>query len=166
MLTDAAALDLVARYRAGVSHVDDALAGATDADLDRRSDEPGAWCARQVVHHLADSETNSYVRLRRLLAEPAPTIIQGYDEAHWAQVLHYDRPIDASLAVFRAVRAASSELLGTLTDADLDRTGTHSESGTYSLRDWLEIYADHAEAHADQIRAARAATATGAAPTA
>ena len=158
MLTDTAALDLVARYRAGVAHVDAALAGATDADLDRRADEPDAWCARQVVHHLADSETNSYVRLRRLLAEPAPTTIQGYDEAHWATVLHYDRPIEASLAVFRAVRAASSELLDTLVDADLERTGVHSESGTYSLREWLEIYADHAEAHAAQIRTAIAGT--------
>jgi hypothetical protein len=158
MLTDTAALDLVARYRSGVAHVDAALAGATDADLDRRADEPDAWCARQVVHHLADSETNSYVRLRRLLAEPAPTTIQGYDEAHWATVLHYDRPIEASLAVFRAVRAASSELLDTLVDADLERTGVHSESGTYSLREWLEIYADHAEAHAAQIRTAIAGT--------
>ena len=44
-----------------------------------------------VVHHLADSETNSYLRLRKLLAEDGPTL-QGYDEAHWAEVLHYDRP--------------------------------------------------------------------------
>ena len=155
MLTDPAALALVDRYRAGVALVDEALAGATDADLDRRGPAPDDWCARQVVHHLADSETNSYVRLRRLLAEPAPTTIQGYDEAHWAAVLHYDRPIAASMAVFRAVREASAELLGTLVDADLERTGVHSDSGTYALRDWLEIYADHAESHAAQIRAAR-----------
>jgi hypothetical protein len=155
MLTDASALDLVARYRAGAAHVDAALAGAAEADLDLRSAGPDSWCARQVVHHLADSETNSYIRIRRLLAEPAPTAIQGYDEAHWADVLHYDRPIAASLAVFRAVRAASSELLDTLVDADLQRSGSHSDSGTYSVRDWLAIYADHAEAHAAQIRAAR-----------
>jgi hypothetical protein len=53
------------------------------------------------------------------------------------------------------VRAASSELLVTLVDADLQRSGSHSDSGTYSVRDWLAIYADHAEAHAAQIRAAR-----------
>jgi hypothetical protein len=155
MLTDPAALSHVARYRAGVARVEEALAGADDAALDRRGPGPDDWCARQVVHHLADSETNSYVRLRRLLAEPAPTVVQGYDEAHWAQVLHYDRPIEASLAVFRAVRAASAELLDTLDDADLERAGTHTDSGPYTLRDWLEIYAAHAEDHADQIRAAR-----------
>ena len=155
MLTDPAASSLVARYRAGVRLVEEALAGADDAALDRRGPGPDAWCARQVVHHLADSETNSYVRLRRLLAEPAPAVLQGYDEAHWAQVLHYDRPIAASLAVFRAVREASAELLDTLSDDDLARAGTHTDSGPYTLRDWLDIYAAHAEDHAAQIREAR-----------
>ncbi len=154
MLTDPAALGLLARYRAGADLVDAALADADDAALDRRATSD-AWCARQVVHHLADSETNSYVRLRRLLAEPAPTTIQGYDEATWAQVLHYDRPIAASLAVFRAVRAASSELLDTLVDADLALAGVHTGSGGYTLLEWLEIYADHAESHAAQIAEAR-----------
>jgi hypothetical protein len=156
MLTDPDALALVDRYRAGVGLVEAALAGADDAALDRRPDRDDAWCARQVVHHLADSETNSYVRIRRLLAEPLPTTIQGYDEARWAEVLPYDGPIDAPLAVFRAVRASTSRLLDSLVDADVDRTGTHSESGTYSLREWLEIYADHAEAHAAQIAEALA----------
>jgi hypothetical protein len=155
MLTDPTALVLFTRYREGVALVDDALAGASAADLDRRPAGLDAWCARQVVHHLADSETNSYVRLRRLLAEPAPTSVQGYDEATWARVLHYDRPIEASLAVFRAVRVSSAEILDTLDDADLARAGTHTDSGAYTLLDWLEIYADHAEAHAAQIREAR-----------
>ena len=156
MLTDPDVLALIARYRAGVGLVDAALAGADEAALDRRPARDGAWCARQVVHHLADSETNSYVRIRRLLAEPLPTTIQGYDESRWAEVLPYDGPIDVPLAVFRAVRASSSRLLDSLVDADLERTGIHSESGTYSLREWLEIYADHAEAHAAQIREALA----------
>jgi hypothetical protein len=155
MLTDPDALDLVARYRAGVTLVDDALSGADDAALDRRPTAPGSWSAREVVHHLADSETNSYVRLRRLLAEEAPTSIQGYDEATWARVLPYDGPIDAPLAVFRAVRLSTGLLLEHLTDADLAKAGQHTDSGPYSVRDWLRIYADHAEAHAAQIREAR-----------
>ncbi len=107
-----------------------------------------------VVHHLADSETNSYLRLRKLLAEDDAQI-QGYDEARFAEVLHYDRPIEHSLAVFGAVRASSGELLDRLTDDDWARTGTHSESGVYSVEDWLAIYADHAMDHAEQIARAR-----------
>lgn len=129
-----------------------AIAGATDEELDRQAD--GEWSARMVVHHLADSETNSYLRLRKLLAEDGPRV-QGYDEERYAQVLHYDRPIEHSLDVFRAVRASSAELLDRLTPGDWERAGTHSESGPYSVADWLDIYVDHAEAHAGQIVRAR-----------
>lgn len=103
-----------------------------------------------IVHHLADSETNSYLRLRKLLAE-SDTQIQGYDEAQFARVLHYDRPIERSLEVFRAVRDSTSELLDLLGDDDWGRAGSHTEYGVYSVEGWLEIYADHAIVRADQI---------------
>jgi len=144
---------LIDRYRNGVSAVKDALAGVTEEELDRRTDD--VWSSRMVVHHLADSETNSYVRLRQLLAQDDARL-QGYDEAEFARTLHYDRPIETSLAVFEAVRASSGELLEDLSEDDWSRAGTHSESGRYSVEDWLTIYADHAEAHADQITRARA----------
>jgi hypothetical protein len=151
--------ELVERYTRGVALVDAALAGATPEDLDRRHGSD--WSARMVVHHLADSETNSYLRLRRLLVEPAPTLIQGYDEAAWAAdpVLGYETlPIEQSLAVFRAVRAATSVLLLRITPSDMEREGTHTESGSYSLRLWLTLYAEHAEQHASQIVRAREIT--------
>ena len=148
--------ELLERYRAGVGEVEGALAGAGEAELDAVPAD-GEWSARMVVHHLADSESNSYVRVRTLLAEDAP-LIQGYDEGLFARRLHYDRPVEASLAVFRAVRASTVELLDQLEDEDWDRAGTHSESGHYSMDDWLQIYADHAFDHAEQIRRARRAT--------
>jgi hypothetical protein len=157
---DADVTKLIDRYRLGVAAVDAALEGATEAELDRRVDR--GWSARMVAHHLADSETNSYLRLRKLLAEDSPTII-GYDEAHYAEVLHYDRPVEASLAVFRAVRASTAELLDRLQPEDLERTGYHTESGPYSVRTWLEIYAGHAEDHAAQILRARAGLAAASA---
>ena len=141
------------RYRTGVADLEDALAGGTDADLDRPQ-PAGEWTARQVVHHLADSESMAYIRLRRLIAEDDP-VIHGYDEPEWARRLHYDRPIDASVEVVTAVRAASLQLLESLTAEEWARTGTHSESGAYSVDRWLEIYANHTHDHADQIRRAR-----------
>jgi hypothetical protein len=145
---------LVARYRAGYAEVEAVIRGATDEQLDSRP-APGEWSAREVVHHLADSETMATTRLRRLLTEADPEI-QGYDEARFAEVLHYDRPIAGSLALLRAVRDASAELLDLLTEADLERTGTHSESGPYGVRIWLETYLAHTSDHADQIRGALA----------
>ncbi len=141
-------------FRLGFRAVEDALAGITDEGLDRRPPS-GDWTPREVVHHLADSEATAYVRLRRLIAEDSPEI-QGYDEPEYARRLHYDRPVTSSLAVLQAVRSASLELLEALTPDEWQRAGTHSESGPYTVDDWLRIYASHSHDHADQIRGARA----------
>jgi len=143
---------LLDRYATGFAEVADALDGATDEELDRHG--PSGWSSRMVVHHLADSEANAYVRLRRLIAEDDPRIV-GYDEEEWSRRLHYDRPIETSLEVLQAVRGASEQLLRTLTDDEWARTGTHTESGSYSVDEWLGIYAGHSPDHADQIRRAR-----------
>ena len=77
--------------------------GLTDSELDKLQTD--SWTARQVIHHVADSEAQSYARLRRLIAEPG-TVIQGYNEAVWGenQTLGYEElPIENSLAVFVAV---------------------------------------------------------------
>lgn len=144
---------LLDRFRSGHDDVVDALGGISAAELDRHP-AGGGWSARQVVHHLADSEATAYVRLRRVIAEDAPRIA-GYDEPEFARRLHYERAIEPSLAVLAAVRAASLQLLESLTADEWLRAGTHEESGPYSVDDWLRIYASHSHDHADQIRRAR-----------
>jgi len=143
---------LIDRYREGPAAVRAALADADPAALDA-SPAPDAWSARQVVHHLADSETMSAIRLRRLLGEDDP-VIAAYDENEFARRLHYDRPLDLSLALFDAVRASNAELLAALGDTEWARTGTHSDDGAYGVERWLEIYARHGHDHAEQIREA------------
>jgi len=150
---------LIEQYANGYQAVLEALAGATEAELDARPG-PGRWSAREIVHHLADSEMTSAIRLRRLLVEADP-LIQGYDQDAFARRLFYDRPIGASLDAFRAARASTVEILRRMNDADWARSGRHSESGPYGPVDWLRIYAAHAHGHAEQIRLARA---TGTSP--
>jgi hypothetical protein len=144
---------LLATYRSGHAAVLAALEGITGEELDRRP-AGGGWSAREVCHHLADSEMTSAIRLRRLLAEDDP-VISGYDEEAFARRLHYDRPIEPSLEAFRWARETTAAILERLTEDDWARTGTHADSGPYGVETWLEIYADHGEAHAAQIRAAR-----------
>ena len=143
----------LARLRSGHDDVVAALAAITPTELDRPQ-RSGGWTARQIVHHLADSEATAYVRLRRVLAENEP-VIAGYDEPEWARRLHYDRPIEPSLAVLRAVREASLQLLEALSPDEWQRSGSHVESGPYTVARWLQIYSEHAHDHANQIRAAR-----------
>ena len=148
-------VQLVERYKAGYDEVVRALDGITEAELDFRPG-PGKWSPRDVVHHLADSEMTSAIRLRLLLAEDNPTIV-GYDQEAFARELFYDRAIEDSLAAFRAARATTAAILERLTDEQFARTGTHTEVGQYGVERWLEIYAAHAHGHADQIRRARRA---------
>jgi hypothetical protein len=148
---------LIAQYRDGYAAIAEALLKITPKELDARPG-PGRWSAREIVHHLADSEITAGVRLRRLLAEDRPHIL-GYDQDEFARRLHYDRPHEASLELFRSVRESTAELLERLQPADWLREGTHSESGRYTVETWLKIYADHAHKHARQIREARGAAA-------
>lgn len=151
-MTPADRAALLERYRDGYAAVAAAVAAAGPDRLDVAAG--GGWTARQVVHHLADAELTSGVRLRRLLAEDEP-VIAAYDENAYAEVLRYAaRPVEAALPLIEAVRAATADLLGTLTEEQWARTGTHTEAGAYGVEEWLRVYAAHPYDHAAQIRAA------------
>jgi len=143
---------LITRYKEGHRAVVDAFRGIADEELDRSAS--GEWTPRQIAHHLADSEMMSGIRLRRLITEDNP-VIQGYDEADFAMKLTSDRPIAPSLEVMRYVRESSAQILDRLSEAEWHRAGTHSESGPYSVEDWLTIYAAHGHDHAAQITRSR-----------
>ena len=112
------------------------------------------WSARQIIHHLADSEAQSYARIRRLVAEPEGSVIQGYDEGAWAECekLGYkDAPVENSIAVYAAVRAGSLDVLKRLEESDLLKFGEHSESGKFTIEKWLVNYTKHPLDHGDQL---------------
>ena len=148
---------LIAQYKDGYRVVSEALVKVTPEELDA-SPAPGKWTARQIIHHLADSEMTAAVRFRLLVAEDRPAS-KCYDQDRFADRLHYERSHEASLELFRAARASTAELMGCLEEADWLREGTHSEVGRFGLDTWLRIYAPHAHRHAEQIRIARRTTA-------
>jgi len=144
--------DRIAEYRAATNAFEEQVAALDQLKLDAK--HPEGWSPRQVIHHLADSEAQSYARLRRLVAEPAGSNIQGYDEWAWAArpALGYETdPIETPLAVFSAVRAGSFNVLQHLTEADLARYAEHSERGRFTLDDWLRIYSKHPLDHGEQL---------------
>ena len=143
---------LIRTYKDGHRAVMEAMRGVSDEELDRSAS--GEWTPRQIAHHLADSEMMSAIRLRRLLTEPHARL-QGYDEAEFARRLTSDRPIQPSLEAMRWARESTAQLLDRLTADDWRRTGTHEESGPYSVETWLTIYAAHGHDHADQIKRSR-----------
>ena len=141
---------LIERYARGPAHLKVALATVPPEAMKWRP-APGEWSAHEVVCHCADSETNSYARIRYLVAETDPTIV-GYHQDRWAITLDYHaHPLEPALATVDAVRANTTALIRRLPDAAWARAGTHTESGPYTAEDWLRIYAEHLEIHADQI---------------
>ena len=143
---------LIQTYKDGHRAVVEAFHGITDDELDRSAS--GEWTPRMIAHHLADSEMMSAIRLRRLVAEDDP-VIHGYDEAEFARKLTSDRPITPSLEAMRYAREATAQILERLSADEWLRTGTHSESGSYSVETWLTIYAAHGHDHAAQVKRSR-----------
>src|SRR5690242_13054216 len=153
-MTPEARQQLIAQYKDGSEEVSRNLADFPQNSLTAHP-IPGKWSAAEIVHHLADSETTSALRLRKLLVEDRP-VIQGYEQVRWAERLRYnERDMAPALDAFRAARDTTLQLLRAMDDADWGRSGTHSESGAYGAEDWLRIYAEHAHQHAGQIRRLR-----------
>jgi hypothetical protein len=146
--------ELIAEYAAGYDEVIRALENFP-ADSLSAHPLPEKWSACEIIHHLADSEMTSALRLRKLLTEEHP-IIHGYDEAFYAKRLNYnERDIAPALEAFRASRSTTVQILKTMTEEDWQRQGWHTESGLYSAEKWLRLYAAHAHNHAAQIRRLR-----------
>lgn len=122
---------LIEQYTAGYTEVANALKNFP-ADKLTANLIPGKWSACEIVQHLADSEMNSALRLRKLLAEDHP-VIQGYDQELYAARLRYnERDLNPALAAFRYARETSAQLLAPMTEEDWQRDGWHTESGLYT----------------------------------
>jgi hypothetical protein len=145
--------ELISRYREGPSVLAHAVSRLTERQLDHKPSD-GGFSAREVIHHTADSEMTSAIRLRRLVAEDRPQIT-GYDPDVFAARLHYtSRPVQPSLDAIKAARQSTLSILESLSEAEWDRAGIHNEMGEYSIDTWLEVYAAHCHDHADQVRRA------------
>ena len=123
---------LMAQYAAGYDEVARSLEGFPAEQLTAHPIN-GKWSACEIVQHLADSEMNSAIRLRRLLAENRP-VIQAYDQEDYATRLKYnERDIAPALDAFRGARATSVQILSRLSDDDWQREGWHPESGRQQM---------------------------------
>lgn len=146
---------LIEQYAAGYQVIMAALDAITPAEWEAR-EGPAEWCPREIVHHLGDSEMDGAGRIRMIVAERKP-VLTGWDADRWVEVLYSaERPVESSLAAFKAAREATLPLLRLMTEAQWQLVGTHSEFGHFSAEDWLSFYGTHADDHADQIRRARA----------
>jgi uncharacterized damage-inducible protein DinB len=113
---------------------------------------PGGWTVRQLVHHVADSHMNAYVRLKLALTEDEP-LIKPYFEAKWAE-LHDSKtePVEVSLNLLDSLHRRWVDVLRSMTPADFSRVMRHPEwPEPMSLDDQLTLYAWHGKHHLAHI---------------
>jgi uncharacterized damage-inducible protein DinB len=131
-----------------------AVAGLSEIELDTPY-RPGGWTVRQVVHHLADADTNWYIRTKLALTETQPAI-KPYDEAAWAELPDARTgPTEPSLVIFEKLHERWVLLFHSLTAEDWARKFQHPERGVLDL-DYILVsmvwHARHHTAHITELR--------------
>ena len=142
--------ELIAMIEGAPTDLGTTVGGLSPAQLDTLYRN---WTIRQIVHHVADSHVNSYIRFKWTLTEERPTI-KAYDEGRWA-ALGDSRTGDvgAPLALLEGLHARWAQLLRSMTEAQFARSFLHPENGqTVSLNAALCYYAWHGKHHTAQIR--------------
>ena len=131
----------------------EAVEGLEDTQIDTPYRE-GGWTVRQVVHHIADSHLNSYVRFKLALTEFEPEI-KPYDEAAWAALPDSQMPVDVSLTLIWALHQRWVELLESMTEKDFQKKFVHPERGVQDLATTLALYDWHSRHHTAHITSLR-----------
>lgn len=134
--------------------LESAVKGLTGDQLDTPYRD-GGWTVRQVVHHLADSHMNAFVRMKLTITEDHPTL-KPYDQDAWAALPDtVGMPIGVSMEILRGLHERWCALLDAVPEADWHRAALHPEQGEITLESFLTTYAGHGEKHVEQIMGLR-----------
>jgi hypothetical protein len=114
--------------------------------------EPKEWSVHEIIIHLADSETNSALRARKLIVEPGETLM-GYDQDQWAVKLNYhEQDIEDALEATRIARKTTYALLKRQPEEIFTHWIKHPQmEGQYTFEKWINIYSAHIPGHIEQI---------------
>lgn len=151
-LTPAERKDALAAIRALPAALRAAVQGLSDAQLDTPYRDDG-WTLRQVVHHVADSHMNAYVRVKLALTEVNPTV-KPYEEGRWAELPDQGLPPELSLNLLECLHMRLMTVLDGVTD--FTHQWTHPAQGRmYTIDTLLGMYAWHGRHHVAHITGLR-----------
>lgn len=136
-------------------HLENAILNLDDMQLETPYRE-GGWTIKQVVHHIADSHMNAYIRFKLGLTEDNP-VIKTYNEVAWAEMIDTKKiPINISLTLLHALHIRWFEIIKNMSSADLERTVVYPEQNKkMTIWDLLGMYAWHGKHHIAHITGLR-----------
>lgn len=144
-------IELLQEYKNGSSVLREALT-KLPAEILKYKPGPNRWSVHEIVIHLADSEVQSHVRCRMILAEPG-TMIVNHEEHQWSVALNYpERDLDEALDMISLVRSANFNLLQSVPESSWQNYCVHSVRGNVTLDDWLRTYVNHIPHHIGQMQ--------------
>ena len=137
-------------------HLENAILNLDDMQLETPYRE-GGWTIKQVVHHVADSHMNAYIRFKLGLTEDKP-VIKPYDESAWAEMIDTKKiAINVSLTLLHALHVRWLEILKNMSGSDLEKTVIHPEhKKEMTIWELLGMYAWHGKHHVAHITGLRA----------
>ncbi len=154
-ITPSLRAEQIATLRQLPAKLREAVAGLNDAQLDTPYRE-GGWNSRQVVHHVADSHANSFIRFKLALTEDWPTI-KAYDEAAWAELADSRTlPVAISLQLLDGLHTRWVAVVESMREADFEKGYIHPKMGRQTLSQALALYAWHSRHHTAHITGLRA----------
>ena len=146
----------IEEYRAGPAVLRKAVAGMTREQLIARP-IPGKWSTLEVVCHLADFEIVCADRMKRIIAEEEPAMINGDPDLFAARLAYHGRDLEEELSLVELVRRQVARILGSLAEGDFQRHGIHSEYGPLTLETVLMRITNHIPHHVRFIEEKRKA---------
>jgi hypothetical protein len=118
---------------------------------------PGEWSAAFILHHMCDGDLHFATRYLNNLAENSPDIFPFNEDIYPDRINYAKRDPGASLAAIEGIFQATKNILAIIPEGDWFRTSVHAERGVLTLADMVSIAAGHSKAHAEQLRAVKAA---------
>jgi len=141
---------LIRAYTDGPRLLEAAVTGLSDQEL-RFKPGPEHWSILESVVHLTDADLVAATRLRYVLAQPGSTLV-SFDQDAWATALHYSsQALTPALALFRAVRASTGELLRSAPADAWGYAGVNTQSGPQTVEFIVNRFVEHLEGHVKTI---------------
>lgn len=148
----------IKKYEAEIRSLPEELKKASENLTDEQLDTPyreGGWTIRQLIHHIADSHLNGYIRLKWALTEDEP-LIKTYEQTEWVKLPDtYNTPVSVSLNLISALHERWANLIGALSEEQISKKLKHPENSYSRIDQVICAYAWHGKHHTAHITALR-----------